>query len=304
MDLSVIIVSWNTCELLRRCLESVCDSLRRIQYEVLVVDNASSDGSVRMVREMFPEARLVENRENVGFARANNQAIEVSSGRYLLLLNPDTEVKRCALQILVSFMDEHSLAGAAGARLLNPDGTLQASCFPAPTLSRELWRLFHLDALHPYACYPVNRWRTQRPAEVETAQGACLILRREALEQVGLLDEDYFMYSEEVDLCYRLRQRGWKVYWVPEAVVTHHGGQSTRQMARSMFLRLYQGKLLFFRKHHGQLAYLVYKLIILSASLARLALGSLAWLEAGEKRERHLSAVGRYRSLVRVLPKL
>jgi N-acetylglucosaminyl-diphospho-decaprenol L-rhamnosyltransferase len=147
-------------------------------------------------------------------------------------------------------------------------------------------------------------WDLDTPREVDMIQGACLLLRREALDQVGLLDEDYFIYSEEVDLCHRLRQRGWKVYWVPQAQVIHYGGQSTRQVAADMFLRLYQGKVLYFRKHHGRLAAQAYKLILLIAALARLLLSPLAWLERPPLRQQHLALADHYRRLVMALPEM
>ncbi len=302
--LSIIIVNWNTRDLLGQCLDSIYAPLPDDKFEVWVVDNASSDGSTQVVHERFPQVRLIENRENVGFARANNQAVRESMGRYVLLLNPDTEVKPGALETLVRFMDDHPEAGAAGARLINPDSTLQSSCHPAPTLFGEFWRLFHLDALWPYACYNMARWDLAMPREVDVVQGACMILRREALDQVGLLDEDYFIYSEEVDLCHRLRRHGWKVYWVPQAVVVHHGGQSTQQVAAEMFLRLYQGKVLYFRKHHGCLVAQVYKLILLAAALGRLLVSPLAWLERPRRRQQHLMLAGHYRRLMRALPGL
>jgi len=304
MNLSIIIVNWNTCDLLAQCLESVYANPPDCEFEVLVVDNASTDGSVQMVRERFPWVRLIENQENVGFARANNRAIQESTGCYALLLNPDTEVQPGALETLVRFMNAHPQAGAAGAQLLNPNGTLQPSCHPAPTLFREFWRLFHLDVLYPYALYPMKRWSLESHREVDIVQGACMILRREALDQVGLLDEDYFIYSEEVDLCHRLRQRDWKVYWIPQAVVVHYGGQSTQQVATEMFLHLYQSKLLYFRKHNGWLAAQLYKLILLAATLARLLLSPLAWLEHPPQRQQHLASAGHYRRLVRALPEM
>jgi hypothetical protein len=307
MGLSVIIVNWNTRDLLAQCLESVSSSQISAAghaTEIFVVDNASTDDSSRMVRNRFPQVLLIENTENRGFARANNQAIRESTEGYVLLLNPDTDVQPGALDTLVRFMDAHPQAGAAGARLLNPDGTLQPSCHPVPTLSREFWRLFHLDALWPYACYHMARWDPDTPKEVDVVQGACVILRREALGQVGCLDEDYFIYSEEVDLCRRLRQRGWKVYWVPQAMVVHYGGQSTRQMAAAMFLCLYQSKILYFRKHHGWSMAQVYKLILLAAALARLVLSPLAWLERPPWRQQHLALAGHYRRLVRSLPRM
>jgi len=320
LDLSIVIVNWNTLNLLAQCLESlvtspnlqISDSLDQpgshhlspVRIEVLVVDNASTDGSTAMVRARFPWVRLIENQENVGFARANNQAIRESQGHFVLLLNPDTEVKSGALKILVRFMDAHPQTGAVGPRLLNPDGTLQASCHPAPTLPGELWRLSHLDALWPYALYPMSEWALDTPRRVDVLQGACLLLRRSALDQVGLLDEDYFMYSEEVDLCHRLKQTSWSLYWVPEAQVVHYGGQSTQQVAAEMFLQLYQSKLLYFRKHYGWPAAQAYKLILAAAALARLSLSPLAWLERVPQREQHLILAGQYLRLLKALPKL
>jgi len=296
--LSIIIVNWNTRNLLAQCLQSLYANPPDGEFEVWVVDNASTDGSVQMVREQFPQVRLIENSENAGFAWANNQAIRRSSGRHLLLLNPDTEIWPGAPETLVRFMEEYPQAGAAGARLLNPDGTLQESCHPFPTLGREVWRLFHLDALWPRARYEMTRWDLETPRPVDAVQGACVMLRREALEQVGLLDEDYFMYTEEVDLCYRLRRGGWRIYWAPQATVVHYGGQSTQQMPAEMFLRLYESKLFYFRKHHGRQAARAYKLILLAAAVARLLLSPLAWLERPPQRQRHLALAGYYRRLV------
>lgn len=304
LDLSLVIVNWNTRSLLEQCLTSVWEDMSTsegFRVETFVVDNASTDGSAPMVRARFPQMKLIENQDNAGFARANNQAIRESQGRYVLLLNPDTKVRPGALKALIRFMDAHPDAGAAGSRLLNPNGTLQRSAHPLPTLSRELWRLFHLDVLWPYSCYRMDRWDENEPREVGVAKGACLILRREALAQVGLLDESYFIYSEEVDLCYRLRQAGWRVYWVPQAVVVHYGGQSTRQVAAEMFIRLYQGKLCYFRKHYGWWGGWAYKLILLFASLARLCISPLAWLERPPERQRHLTLALYYGRLVKAL---
>ena len=301
MKLSIVIVSWNTCALMRDCLDSVFACSPRCEFDVWVVDNASSDGSAAMVRSQFPQVRLIENRDNVGFAQANNQAIQESEGEYILLLNSDTKVKSGALETLVAFMDSHSEAGAAGARLLNPDGTLQTSCYPAPTLSRELWRLFHLDALRLHGSYNMADWNQNEVRAVDVLLGACLMLRRQVLDQVGWLDGDYFMYSEEVDLCYRIQQAGWPLYWAPTAEIIHYGGQSTRQVATDMFLRLYQSKLLYFRKNHGRTAAQIYKLILLAASLARLVLSPIAWLAQPSQRQQQLALASRYWQLVMTL---
>lgn len=257
-----------------------------------------------MLRQQFSWIRLIENQKNVGFATANNQAIRQSTGRYVLLLNPDTEVKPGALKTLVCFMETHPEAGAAGACLLNPDGTLQTSCYPAPTLSREFWRLFHLDKLWPYGSYHMTNWNLETPREVDVVQGAALMLRRRALDQIGLMDQNYFMYSEELDLCYRLQRGGWLLYWVPTSRIVHYGGQSTKQVAAKMFLCLYQSKLIFIRKHYGWRAAQAYKLILLVATLARLALSPLAWLEQQPQRQQHRILASHYRRLLMELSHL
>ena len=304
MNLSIIIVSWNTRDLLRRCLASLYANLPEGETEVLVVDNVSTDGTVEMVRAEFPLVRLLDNTENVGFARGNNQALRLRRGRHILLLNPDTEVHPGALQALVCFLDEHPEVGAVGPRLLNPDGSLQVSCYPAPTLTREAWRLFHLDRLRPYGIYPVSTWRLDQPREVDVLMGACLLLRGETLNQVGLLDEGYFIYTEEVDLCLRVQRAGWWLAWLPQARVVHYGGQSTRQVAQSMFLHLYHSKVLYFRKHYGPAAARVYKLILFASSLPRLLLAPLAFIEPPARRADHLRLSGNYARLVASLPRM
>ena len=302
MILSIIIVSWNTVRLLEDCLASILANPPTSTFEIWVVDNTSTDGSPAMVRARFPQAHLIENRENVGFARANNQAIQRCTGKYLLLLNPDTLVESGALQALVDFLDKNSEAGAAGARILNPDGSLQISSWPRPTLSRELWRLFHLDSLLPYAEYTLTKWETHQVQEVDVLLGACVLLRKDVLVQVGLLDEDYFMYSEEVDLCYRIQRAGWRLFWVPQAEVIHFGGQSTQQVPTQMFLNLYHGKIKYFRKHYGWLATQIYKLILMIAALSRLILAPFVFIERSSLRQKHLTLVERYRRLVQALP--
>jgi N-acetylglucosaminyl-diphospho-decaprenol L-rhamnosyltransferase len=300
--ISIIIVSWNTARFLENCLASILTDLPTSPIEIWVVDNASSDDSPRMVRERFPQVHLIENRENVGFARANNQAIQRCTGKYILLLNPDTLVAAGALQALTNFLDDHPEAGAAGARILNPDGSLQISSHPRPTLSRELWRLFHLDRLLPYAEYPQKKWETDQPREVDVLIGACLLLRKDVLDQVGFLDEDYFMYSEEVDLCYRIQSAGWQLFWVPQADVVHFGGQSTQQVPTEMFLNLYHSKIKYFRKHYGWTAAQIYKLILRLAALSRLTLAPFVIFERSSRRRKHLTLVDRYWRLVLALP--
>jgi hypothetical protein len=302
MDLSIIIVSWNTRQILADCLKSVYSNPPVGDFEILVIDNCSSDGSPEMVKTFFPQARLIVNAANLGFAGANNQGIRLSQGRYILLLNSDTLVKPGAFETLVRFMDDNPKIGVSGARLFNQDGSLQVSCYPAPTLGREVWRLFHMDRMRSLALYPMDTWPLDRPQYVDTLLGACLLLRHEVLDQVGLMDEEYFMYSEEVDLCHRVRSAGWLLAWVPQAQVVHYGGQSTQQVAQDMFLRLYRGKIRYFRKNNSWLAAQAYKLILVAASLGRLMLTPLVVFEQPAKRKQHLVLSSNYCHLLATLP--
>jgi len=295
MHLSIIIISWNTRDLLAACLDSVYAHPPEGEFEVIVVDNASTDGSAQMVRERFPQVRLIENKTNVGFARANNQAIAVSQGEQILLLNSDTVVLAGALEVLMQFMMTHPQTGAAGARLLNPDGSLQTSCSPFPTLGREAWRLFYGDQLKPLAIYPMQDWDITTPRPVDVLLGACLMVRRAVLDQVGLLDESYFMYSEEVDLCLRIRQAGWSIHWIPAAQIIHYGAQSSNQIPERMFLQLHRSKVLYLRKHAGRLTAIAYKGLLATAALARIA---GAFLIRSGPPDRRQTLVANYRRLL------
>lgn len=252
-SVTIIIVNWNTRGFLARCLHAIeAQGCACHNIETFVVDNASTDGSVEMVLAYYPWVKLVTNTENVGFARANNQALFQSHGRYVILLNSDTEVHPGACETLVTFLDNHPRAGACGPRLLNADGSLQPSCHPILTPGREFWRLMFLDRLWRRATYAQERWDPEQPRQVEVIKGACLMLRREALDEVGVLDDRYFMYTEEMDLCYRLMQVGWELWWAPQAQVTHYGEASSRQMAEEMYIQLYRSKVQFHRKFGGE----------------------------------------------------
>lgn len=300
-SLSIVIVNWNTREFLRKCLASIYAYPPNHEFEIWVVDNASTDNSVEMVRQNFPDVNLIENHNNPGFAGANNQAIRQSYARYVLLLNPDTEVLPGALTKMLEFMEQSPKVGASGARILNPDKTLQTSCYPYPTLFGEFWRLFHLDVFWTHGVYHMQDWPVNVHRKVDVLLGAFLLVRSEVFDQIGLMSEDYFMYTEEVDLCYRIMKKGWNIYWVPQAEIIHHGGQSTRQVSRQMFIQLYKSKVLYFKKHHGIFSAFIYKLILLIASLTRLALSPIAILDQSSTREQRLELAHNYRQLVKVL---
>ncbi len=258
--LSIIILSWNVRELLRACLRSVVrsqesnesreprngvDASPALISEVIVVDNASTDGSADMVATEFPQVRLIRNAENVGFARGNNIGIAASTGRYVLLLNSDTIVPPGTLAGLIEFMDAHPQAGACSPRLLKSDGTPQAYAFGQdPTPGYLLRRTFSRLLFHR----PLHDWGIAEVIEVEWVSGACLLARRAAIEQVGGLDEAMFMYFEDTDWCRRMRLAGWQVYYMPTVAITHIGGAGLKQnpAARTAYYRSLEH---FYKKH-------------------------------------------------------
>ncbi len=259
MDVSIVIVAWNVRQLLFDCLKSVFDETHGIAFEVLYVDNASQDGSVQMVREEFPDVRIIENEKNEGFIRANNQAIEIANGRYVLLLNSDTVVLDNAIAKMVEFADAREDAAVVGCKVLNPDRTLQRNCFMYPSVLNML-----LAATYLYKVFSRSRffgrermtwWDFDDVSEVETVCGCCSLVRRKAIDQVGLMDEIYFTYGDDPDWCYRFKQAGWKILFTPEPQIIHYGGQNTKHMADKFSLQLHGSKLIFIRKFSNRLTF-------------------------------------------------
>jgi len=246
----VIIVNWNTKDLLCQCIDSLTQTLKKIDTEVFVVDNGSTDGSVAAVREKVSGVRLIENLVNLGFAKANNQAISLSSREYLLLLNPDTQVKDEAIERMLFFMDAHPEAGVVGAQLLNVDGSKQNSIANFPSLATELLNKSLLRWLFPDK-FPGKETDYPGPVEVDSVIGACMMARRKALEQVGLLDEEYFLFLEETDWCYRMKKAGWKIYHIPQAEVLHFQGKSAEAEKGKARIEYYRSRYHYFRKNRG-----------------------------------------------------
>jgi GT2 family glycosyltransferase len=277
LDLSVIIVSWNVRELLARCLEALYATVRTLSFEVIIVDNASVDGSAAMVGERFPEVILIANADNLGFGRANNQGAAIARGRHLLLLNPDAFVHQGTVERLVAFLDTNPDAGAAGPKLLNEDGTLQRSVTSFPTVLTELWTTLGLDRAFPrhpvFGHYKLTHWAMDDLRPVDALMGACLLVRREVVEHTGLFDEQFFMYSEEVDLCYRIQGAGWRNYFLPDVQATHIWGGSSRRVPTATFLRLFRSRVQFFRKHYGPRATACYKAVLALAAVMRVVGG-------------------------------
>lgn len=252
-DLSVVIVNWNTQDELEACLRSV-EAQNFARLEIIVVDNYSPDGSAQMVRDQFTGVHLIENDRNLGFAKAANQGIAASRGRYVMLLNPDSEVNPGALTALVRFGDENSDIGIIGPRILNPDGSLQFSCRSFPTLMAGVFRNTILTRFFPKNAYLLEYLmvdcdhNVQR--DVDWVSGAAVVIRRELLEDVGSLDERFYMYCEDVDLAYRARAKGWRVTYFPGAEVIHAIGKGSSKNANRMIVEHHRSMWRFFRKHY------------------------------------------------------
>jgi GT2 family glycosyltransferase len=254
LDLSIIIVNYNAEKLLRECLESVFRFQKDLNFEMILIDNHSQDGSMEMVKKRFPQVRLVENKRNLGFSAACNQGIKSSRGRYLLLLNPDTEFTGGGVTGMIEFMESHRPAGICGPRMVDPEGKVQFSCRSFPSYltaisSRQsvLNRLFPDNPLSK--TYLLKDRNGSRQSEVDWVSGSAMLVRREVFEKIGLLDESFFMYVEDVDFCYRAKKANLQVHFVPEVTIVHHIGQSTRRRRMRMRVEHHRSMYRFYRKH-------------------------------------------------------
>jgi GT2 family glycosyltransferase len=262
MDISIVIVNWNTQNLLRNCLKSINDTVRDVTFEIIVVDNASDDGSVPMLREEFPGVTLIKNSENRGFGAANNQAFAIMNGTYALLLNTDIVLTDNAIYELFSFMETHPGAAMACGQLLNRDGSKQNSIANFPTLLTLMTNISLLEYLFPKK-FPSKRYKHTEPIEIESAIGACLIVRKTAMDEVGIFDERYFFFFEETDWAYRMHSAGWKIYHIPSAMIYHLQGQSIGRNVRSR-IEYYRSRYHFFKKwKSGPYTGAIYIVIIL-----------------------------------------
>ena len=247
--ISIVIVSYNVSKLLDECLQSVARAMQGIDGEVFVVDNHSVDKTIAMLKEKHPEVKVIANEENVGFSRANNQAIRLSEAEYVLLLNPDTVVYENTLHGVLDFMDKHPEAGGAGVRMLTRER------HRAPESRRSIptpW-VAMLKMLGATRRYYMSHLSWDEPGQIEAVSGAFFLVRRKALDQVGLLDEDYFMYGEDIDLSYRLLKGGWQNWYLPYDII-HYKGESTQKSSFRYVHTFYQAMLIFFRKHYGHLS--------------------------------------------------
>jgi len=260
-SLSVVTVSWNTRDLLRECLESLkqeLDNLPQVKSEVFLIDNDSHDGSAQMVASEHPWVHLIVNKENLGFAKANNQAFKLAKSEFVLLLNPDTKVLPGAIGTLIEFLQSKPEAGIVAPMLLNSDMSVQRSCRKFPTFTNMLYELIGLSKMFKpgtaagakFREYKMLDWEHDDEREVDQPEGACLLLRQSVIDQVGVLDEGFFMLFEEVDWCYRIKKAGWQIWFTPRAKIIHHYGQSIKQVKAKMILSSHKGLFRFWHKHY------------------------------------------------------
>ena len=304
--LSIIIVSWNVRDLLRDCLRSLIVDQGDLAMEIIVVDGASADGSAAMVADEFPSVHLIASDENLGFPKGNNVGMGVANGRFLLLLNPDTIVKRGALATMLAYLQSHPAIGLVGAQLLNGDGSVQSSRRRFPTMATAF---FESTWLQPFAPRRVlDAYYVRDIDDGETAvgdaddpywlMGACMMIRREVLEAVGGMDEAYFMYSEELDWQRRINEAGWQVAYLPTAQVVHYTGKSSEQAVTARHINFQRAKLRYFRLYHGRWRAWLLRVFLLASYLVQIVIEGAKGV-LGHKRPLRWQRVGSYWQVVR-----
>jgi len=302
MDLSIVIVNWNTRDMLRDCLASIPGQVG-LQAEVIVIDNASGDGSAAMVAAEFPEATLIRNTANLGFATATNQGLRVARGRHLLLLNSDTLVHGDVLAASVRYMDSHPDVGMMGCKVLNEDGSTQMTCSRFPSFLNLLLQTLGLNRLERprwLRRYQMLDWARDDEREVEVISGCYLLARREAVARIGPLDEAFFLYGEETDWCRRCADAGWKLVFAPVGRITHFGSGSSRKLNYRRDLMLSEGTVRLHRKHGGRLAAAAVWLLLLLFNCSRSVYWSLRALP--DRRSLTVARAAHFRQIVRHFP--
>lgn len=254
-DVSVILVNFKTPELTFKAIESVYLSITQYSYEIILVDNYSCDGIVELVKSSFPDIRIIENVDNVGYSKANNQGMQIAMGLYILLLNSDTVIQPDTLETMISFMDAHPTVGASGCKVVLPNGELDKACrrgFPTPSAS--FYYAFGFSKLFPnvprFNQYQLGYLDPDESYPVDCLVGAFMMVRREVIDQVGGLDEEFFMYGEDIDWCYRIKQAGWEIYYYPKTSITHYKGASSRRKPFKIVYEFHRAMWLFHRKHY------------------------------------------------------
>lgn len=289
MNVSIIIVNWNAREPLHNCLKSICTHEREVDYEIIVVDNASTDGSVEMVKKAWPSVALVQNSKNLGFAQANNIGIHQSTGQYVCLINPDVVVLQGCIRNLIEFMDRNPRVGMTGPRILNPDLTLQPSCRHFPSIWNNLCQALALNHLLPKSRFFsgsfMNYWAHDTLQKVDTIGGMFWMVRRQAINEAGFLDEDFFLYGEDIDWCRRFHAAGWDIMFYPGAEAVHLGGASSSIAPIKFYIEMQKADLQYWRKHHGRVGKAGYMVVTLLNNALRAVARTLQYMFCPPARE-------------------
>lgn len=293
IDLSVVIVNWNTKDLLVPCLDSLSAQKSAYKIEVIVVDNASDDGSAEIVNEKYPHVILIRNATNLGFGIANNTGMKQSRGRYICLLNSDVRVMPDCLQSLVNFMEQNKSIGISSPLTLSPDMNIQDTCRKLPTFWNNICDLLYLDKLFPNSDVLSGEhmmfFDHRSIRKVEGLAGCCLMIRKAALDQVGLFDEQFFIYFEETDLCKRFGQVGWDIVFFPDASIVHHHGASAAKDPLRFSGEQIKSQVKYWKKHHGKISVTIFLLILLIQHGVRLTLRSMLYIFSSKSRKMEIS---------------
>lgn len=297
MDVSVCIVNWNTKELLANCIKSLQEKTTGVSYEVIIVDNNSADGSSDMVRQRYPQCKLVASKENLGFGRGNNRGLQEATGKYIFYLNPDTVLATNALYGMFQYMESNPDAGAVGCRLLNQDRSIQFTCARTfPTLFNQFCDLMLLNRLFPkyklFSTIEMSYWNHRDSRDIDCLSGACIFTRRDVVNTLKGFDENFFMYAEDVDLCYRIRKEGWKLHYLATEEIYHLEGQSSKKRSQKLFsfIVMRESNQIFFSKHYGKVNSYLYRALMFTGALFRMLVAALSVLEL---RQNRLSKQGR-----------
>jgi hypothetical protein len=308
LELSIIIVNWNGKEYLMECLGSLSEEMLDNNFEIIVVDNASTDGSPGLVQARFPNVKLIRNDNNMGFAKANNIGIRQSGGRYICLINSDIVVLRNCLRYMIDFMNKHTEIGILGPKIYNPDRTLQPSCMGFPTLWNMFCRALALDTFMPksrlFGRRLMSFWAHDSIRSVEVLNGCFLMVRRDALDKVGLLDENFFFYGEDIDWCKRFRDQGWDVVFLPDVKAIHYGGASSSRASVRFYIELERAALQYWRKHHSPLAQKSFLLITCLHQVLRIIGQSSMYIIYPSKRKEVLPKIKRSVACIQWLMKI
>lgn len=277
MDLSIIIVNYNTKDLLYQTIKSVIDNTKDITYEIFVTDNASVDGSVQMIKETFKDVNLIESKENLGFPKGNNVAIKEAKGRYILLLNSDTKIVKACLQNSIKYMDEHKEIGALGCKVSLPSGKLDHACkrgFPTPEAS--LYYLLKLNKIfknvNKFGKYTMSYVKDDEVSEVDAIMGAFMLIPKEVIDKVGVLDETFFMYGEDIDWCFRIKEAGYKILYYPVEEIIHFKGSSSKKKRAMTTYEFHRAMIIFYNKHYRKKYNFIVTLIVYLGVVLRMAL--------------------------------